>query len=219
MVFAESPFKPLREHAKKVVEVVHKLEDIMEAYCDGDMSRVEELSEEISDLEHEADKIKQRVRERLPSSILLPVNRQDLLEFLKPQDSIADSVEDVAKLLTFKDSHNLPEDIKKCLTGIAEMTIKIVDAYEKVIDKTSQVLSASFRRREIDETMSLIATVEEMEHEVDIIEIGLGKKIFNLEEEIGATGVYHLSEAVKRLCDVSDYAARAADRLRTMLYK
>ena len=70
-LYAKSPFKLVYEHAVKGNETVHKLEELVRAFCDGDMKRVNEIADEISNLEHEADKIKQSIRNRLPSSVLL----------------------------------------------------------------------------------------------------------------------------------------------------
>ncbi|MDD2666410.1 MAG: TIGR00153 family protein [Methanocellales archaeon] len=215
-IFAESPFKPLYSHAEKACEAAYKLEEIVQAYCDGDVEKVQELNEEISGLEHEADIIKQEIRKRVPYSVLLPVNRQDILEFLKPQDGISDCAEDVAKLMTLK-SYVLPEEIKRGLTEMTHMTMKAIDAYLKVTESISQLVSTSFRKKDIKETLELIPPVEKLEHEIDTIEILLTKKIFLAEDEIGTLGVFHLAKILDVLGDVSDNAARAVDRLRTMV--
>jgi len=218
-IFGESPFKPLYEHAKKACEAAYALEDIIKAYCDKDTSGLSNLSDRIASLEHEADKIKQDVRRRLPYSVLLPVKRSDILEFLKPQDSISDSAEDLAKLMTLADPYELPVDIKEGLTEIMAKTTQILDAYIGLVKKLSELSRTAFRRKGIKEALDLVSPVEELEHQIDVISIGLSRKVFKLEDKLGALGVYHLSRIVELLSDVSDYAARAADRLRTMLFR
>jgi len=218
-MFVKSPFKPLYEHAKKAGEAVKKLEEIVQAFCDADTDRVDKLCGEISAIEHKADKIKQSIRENLPPSMLLPVNRQDFLAFLKPQDSIPDSAEDIAGLMTLRSSYNLPPDIKEDLIQIIKETIKTIDEYEKLMDEISRVIKTSFRTDEVEKALAGISAVEQIEHGIDKMGLKLGRKIFSIEEEIGAVGVYHLSEIVKKIGEVSDYAARAADMLRVMLSK
>ncbi|MFC1786414.1 TIGR00153 family protein [Halobacteriota archaeon] len=215
-IFAKSPFKPLYSHAEKSCEAAYKLEEIVQAYCDGDVARVQKLSEEISALEHEADKIKQTTRKRLPYSILLPVNRQDLLEFLKTQDGISDFAEDVAKLMTLR-SYVLTKEIKSGLLEMAKMTTKTIDAYLKAVERIERLGTTYFRKNEILGALELIPLVEELEHEIDKIEILLTKKIFLAEDEIGAVGVFHLAKISDVLGGVSNSAARAVDRLRTMI--
>lgn len=218
-VFGESPFKPLYEHAKKACEAAYALGDIIKAYCDRDASKVDNLCEKISGLEHEADEIKQNVRRRLPYSILLPVKRGDVLEFLKPQDSISDSAEDIAKVMTLTDPYDLPGDVKEGLMEIMVKTIQTLDAYLRLVKKLSELPRTAFRRKGVEEALDLVSPVEELEHQIDVIELGLSRKIFKLQDKLGAVGVFHLSRIVELLCNVSDYAARAADRLRTMLFR
>ncbi|MDY6964949.1 MAG: TIGR00153 family protein [Halobacteriota archaeon] len=218
-LYAKSPFKLVYEHAVKGNETVHKLEELVRAFCDGDMKRVNEIADEISNLEHEADKIKQSIRNRLPSSVLLPVSRQDLLTFLKPQDSIPDSARDVAKSMTLRGGYDLSSDIKEDLMEMTKKTIKAVDEYEKIVDEIEPILATSFRERDVENALDLILPVEILEHEIDIMGLSLGRKIFASEEKVGAVGVYHLNEVVKNLGEVSDAAARAGDTLRTMISK
>ncbi|WP_269851455.1 DUF47 family protein [Methanosarcina horonobensis] len=75
-VVAESPFVPLEMHARKGVLAVEKLAEAMEAYCAGNQALLDERTEEIDILEHDADKIKQKIRASIPSSVRLPVNKK-----------------------------------------------------------------------------------------------------------------------------------------------
>ena len=123
-VFARSPFKPLYLHASKGVETVRKLDQAVNAYCTN-MPLVEELSHEIDNIEHEADIIKQTIRGQLSSSIMLPVNAEDLLNFLKPQDSIADVAQEAAYMLTLRQC-DMPEGIKDQICQLSAETLKTV---------------------------------------------------------------------------------------------
>lgn len=96
-LFAKSPFKPLNEHAEKVKETVLRMDDAVQAYVDGDKAKVDALYQQISGLEHEADIVKHAIRRHLPSSLIMPVDRTDILKFLKQQDDMANSAEIVAK--------------------------------------------------------------------------------------------------------------------------
>jgi len=116
-VVAESPFVPLEMHAKKGVLAVEKLSEAMEAYCTGNQALLNELTDEIDTLEHDADKIKQKIRASIPSSIRLPVNKKDLLSFLKQQDSIADFAQASAYWMTLRPCKDLPDEIKEGFSG------------------------------------------------------------------------------------------------------
>lgn len=213
-----SPFARLIEHAKKGSELVQKLREVVLAFCNGEEERVRELAEEISRGEHEVDHIKSSIRQHLPRGILLPADRSDLLALLKPQDSIADFTEDAAHILALRPLREpLPEGVKKGLLELVEVVIQTVEAYVGVVGRLANVAKFSFRHRDIKEVLEAIPKVEELEHRTDVIGIRLGREIFASEGELGPVGVYHLSELAKTIGEVADCAARAADRLRTML--
>lgn len=216
-VFARSPFKPLYLHASKGVETVRKLDQAVNAYCTN-MPLVEELSYEIDNIEHEADIIKQTIRGQLSSSIMLPVNAEDLLNFLKPQDSIADVAQEAAYMLTLR-TCDMPEGIKDRLCELSAETLKTVEIYEKLVDSLSELLETSFSKREVEETLALVPQIEEMEHVTDLIEKDLIKDIYGYEKELGAVGVFHLIELVRTIADIADKTEHAADRLRTMIIR
>ncbi|NPE27589.1 TIGR00153 family protein [Methanococcoides sp. SA1] len=216
-VFARSPFKPLYLHAAKGVETVRKLDQAVNAYCTN-MPLVEELSHEIDNIEHEADIIKQTIRGQLSSSIMLPVNAEDLLNFLKPQDSIADVAQEAAYMLSLRQC-DMPEKIKDQLCQLSAETLKTVEIYEKLVDSLSELLETSFSKRDVEETLSLVPQIEEMEHITDLIEKDLVKDIYAHEKELGAVGVFYLIELVRTIADIADKTEHAADRLRTMIIR
>ena len=101
-LFGKSPFGALQAHIAKVNRCVCLLRPLFEEVIDGDEERVAGLIDEISATEHEADKIKNELRDRLPRSLFLPAARSDVLVLLEVQDAIADAAEDVAILLRIR---------------------------------------------------------------------------------------------------------------------
>lgn len=215
-VFLPSPFTGLAEHAEMAGKLVHRLREAVEAFCDGDQGRIRKLEEEVSREEHSVDLHKRKIRENLPKGAFLPVDRSDLLAFLKPQDSIADFAEDVVHIMSLRPG-KVPEEIREGLSELVDAVVRTVDAYVEMVGKLSRVAKFSFRGKDIAQVMEEISRVEELEHETDIIEMSLGRKIFAAEGQVGPVGVYHLSELAKAIGEVANNAARAADRLRTMI--
>ncbi len=218
-VVAESPFVPLEVHAKKGVLAVEKLAEAMEAYCKGDKAVLEERTEEIDILEHEADKLKQKVRAGIPSSVRLPVNKKDLLSFLKQQDSIADFAQAAAYWMTLRPCETVPEEIKEGFLELMATSLKTARLYRELAGALYKLLATSFSKEEIKDTLRIIPEVESLEHDVDVLETALLKKIFENEEAIGGAGVCHLIGLVERIGGIADKSASAADRLRTMILR
>ena len=218
-VVAESPFVPLEIHAKKGVLAVEKLAEAMEAYCAGNQAVLEERTEEIDKLEHEADKLKQKIRAGIPSSVKLPVDKKDLLSFLKQQDSIADFAQAAAYWMTLRPCKTLPEEIKEGFLELMSASLKTTRKYDELAGELYKLLATSFSKEEIKETMAIIPEVEKLEHDVDVLETALLKKIFENEDALGGAGVCHLIGLVERVGGIADKSASAADRLRTMILR
>jgi len=218
-VVADSPFVPLEMHAKKGVLAVEKLSEAMEAYCKGDQVLLNERTEEIDILEHDADKIKQKIRASIPSSIRLPVNKKDLLSFLKQQDSIADFAQASAYWMTLRPCKNLPDEIKEGFLELMAASLKTARLYEELVGELYKLLTTSFSKEEIKETMQIVPEVERLEHDVDVLETALLKKIFEHEDALGGAGVCHLMGLVEKVGGIADKSASAADRLRSMIIR
>ena len=114
-LFARSPFAPLRTHMEKVGACVDLLQELFAAIERKDYAAAEKTATLISEHEHAADLMKNDIRNHLPKSLFLPIDRGQLLEILSLQDGIADKAQDVAVLATIKPLEILPsfqEDFK-----------------------------------------------------------------------------------------------------------
>ncbi|MCL7416009.1 MAG: TIGR00153 family protein [ANME-2 cluster archaeon] len=217
-IFGESPFKPVHTHAEKGGEAVRKLKEAVDAYCNKEYITVSTLDTEISGIEYEADIIKQTIRKLIPSSMMLPVDPNDLLSFLKPQDSIADNAHHTAHWLTLRETV-LPLEIQQGLLELMERIVKTVDAYEDMVDDIAKLLETSFSKKEIKQILKKVPIVEELEHEVDITKKQLQQKVFKYEDELGGTGVFYMISLLRDMGNIADSASKAADRLRTMILR
>lgn len=218
-VVTESPFVPLEKHAKKGVLAVEKLAEAMDAYCAGNQALLEERTREIDELEHDADKLKQKIRAGIPSSVKLPVDKKDLLSFLKQQDSIADFAQASAYWMTLRPCKNIPEEVKSGFLELMGTSIKATRKYDELAGELYKLLATSFSKEEIKEIMDIIPEIEKLEHDVDVLETALLKTIFEYEEVIGGAGVCHLMGLVERVGGIADKSASSADRLRTMILR
>ncbi len=89
-LFGRSPFTPLQSHMQNVADCVHQLMDLFEALENKNFERVEKIANAISEHEHIADITKNDIRNHLPKSLFVPIDRSQLLEILGILDGIAD---------------------------------------------------------------------------------------------------------------------------------
>ncbi len=214
-LFARSPFKPLDEHAEKVKLTVFKMDEAVRAYVDGDQARLSSLYLRISALEHEADKVKHAIREKLPSSASVAVDRADVLSYLKQQDDVANSAETVAQLLEIK-MVRMPPAVRAAIIKMDSEVLTTVEEHVAAANRIIALLDAGSSSRHIGEIQELIDRVDAQKHKVDVTRLEAMKTIYRHERELGEIGVYHLLGIVRELGWVAEHAESAANRLRLM---
>lgn len=68
-IFGRSPFKPFQTHIEKVRETLAHVEPFFEAFLAGDREAARAARKRIMKLEHEADLLKNDIRDHLPRSL------------------------------------------------------------------------------------------------------------------------------------------------------
>ncbi|NOX37574.1 MAG: TIGR00153 family protein [Calditrichaeota bacterium] len=215
-LFARSPFSPLQTHMSRVAECVQKLEDLFQAYSQGDYQRIEQLVEEISELEHMADLTKNEIRNSLPKGIFLAINRADLLEILALQDTIADKAEDIGVLMSLKRLEPLPdmqEDLKKFL----DKNVEAVNKAHAIIRQMDELLESSFGGPEAEKVKEMVDEVAFMEHEADVLQRNLLKKIFSMEDNLPFSSFYLWISILQTVASLANLAEKLGNRIRMLL--
>ncbi len=93
-IFGDSPVTPLQNHIDKVVSCVEQLPPYFEAVYANKWEQAAKVQKTLSNIERDADNIKNKLRMHLPSSLFMPVDRRDVLEVLDLQDNIANKAKD-----------------------------------------------------------------------------------------------------------------------------
>ena len=99
-LLGSSPFKPMQAHMRVVIECAEEVPGLFDALIAGDQAGLGATKDRIFAKEAEADELKNDIRAHLPKSIFMPVDRRDFLEVLNMQDSIADTAQDIAGLMS-----------------------------------------------------------------------------------------------------------------------
>lgn len=215
-LFARSPFTPLTRHSEKVREVVAEVRPLMEAMLAEEWQTAAEHYELISRLEHQADELKQEIRDHLPRSLFLPVDRGDLLKFLKEQDAIADCAEDLAVLVTMRRTR-ASDPLKGRVRDLVDGILTATDTWFSVASQLPDLQESSFTGPEVARVLELIDAVHQQEWETDRLQAAMGRTTIEFEEELGAVSVMFWMRIASKLGDLANHAENAADLLRMML--
>ena len=215
-LFAKSPFAPLQTHMEKVSRCVEVLVELLQAFQDGDYETAEALAPKVSKLEHEADLTKNDIRNHLPTSLFLPVDRGNILEVLAIQDSIADKAEDIGIVLTFKKVPMLDE-LREDFSEFLQKNIQTFEGAKRIIEELNELLESSFGGAEAEKVKAMVDEVAYNEHEVDLIQRKLLRVLFKSEDKM-TYGTFHLwLKIVEQTSAISDLSEKLANRVRMML--
>ncbi|MBA3815673.1 MAG: TIGR00153 family protein [Parachlamydiaceae bacterium] len=215
-LFGRSPFALLQAHMEKVSQCVHLLRELFHDLEGKDYTSLNKVAAHISELEHQADITKNDIRNLLPKSIFLPVDRGHLLEILAIQDRIADSAEDIAVLTTLKNIEILPS-FKVEFIDFLEKNIIAFESVCLIIKEMHELLESSFGGTEAEKVRTMIENVAYEEHEVDLVQRLLLKKLFQSENEMTYTTFHVWQKICEALASISNLSENLAYRVRMTL--
>ena len=215
-MFGQSPFKPLQEHMRVVVNCANQVPGLFEAVHDEGKDQVEDIRKRIYGLENEADDIKNELREHLPKSIFMPVDRRDLLEILDLQDSIADTAQDIAGMMVVRNM-KLPEPVHKPIMELTQRCVDACNQLAKIMEEMDELLETGFRGPEADKVMYMIDELNKIETDTDVQAIAVMRLLFEHEDEIGPVSTIMWDRVIHWIGDLANFAERAGNRHRLLL--
>lgn len=215
-IIAKSPFTSINQHTKKVHETATQLRPLIECFTEGDWSGTMKITRQIYKLEHQADQLKDEIRDHLPRSLFLPVDRGDLLLFLREQDAIADSVEDVGDVLNMRETPT-PAGLKEPVFALVDQVIRTSETWYSAANELTTLQAATFTGNEAERVLKVVDDVNHQEWEADKLEAAALKSLFTFEEEIGAVSVLLWMKIIATTGRVADHAENTADLLRLMI--
>lgn len=212
-LFGASPFTPFVEMADKVEACTSQIPVLFDAFFAGNHELVREVAEQISHLEHEADVTKTKVRDSLPRSLFMQVDRRDLLDVLSSLDAIADCAEDVAILFTLRrmEPH---EALVPQLKSLVRRVLATVDKCLEIVREMEAVSEASFTGREALRVRAMIDELGRLEHEADLVQDDLARRLFAIEDEIKPASLLMWNKIFNKIGDMANHAERMGNRLR-----
>ena len=214
----KSPFGQLLEHMEKVRECIEILGDGLIKYYNGNYKGFSDLAEKVSEIEHEADMIKRNLRNHLPTSLFMPVDKGKFMWALREQDKILDHAENLVKMLDMRHT-KIPKELQEVFISHLKLVMKTVDAMQDAVGNIRDLVETSFVKREREQTKKYIYKVHELEWKADQKKYEMTQGIYNLEKKLDPMDVYHLLKIADWVDDIADHAENVADWLRAMIAK
>jgi uncharacterized protein len=215
-LFAKSPFGPTQAHLKKAVECAQQLRPLFEAVFAEDQYEIQQVVDRIDQLEHEADQMKNEIRNHLPKSLFLPVDRRDLLELIHMQDSIADSTQETAGILTLK-KLQLPDVLKPDVLNLINEILVTCDMAMAIGSELDELTESSFGGPEAEKVLEMINQLDDAETKSDVIGVRLARQLFTLEDQMSPVDIMLWYQIFYTAGQVANYAERMGNRLRLLI--
>ena len=211
-----SPFKPVQEHMRVVAKCVAEFMPLFEALLAKDQNRVNEIAEKIDRIESEADTIKNELRLTLPRSIFLPVARMDLLDLISEQDSIADTVENIAGILSTREME-VPDAIRDLLVEFLQRTIDTYDKALLVTEELDGLLEVGFGGRYSSVVTKMVIDLKQTEEITDDLAKQLVRAIFSIEKQLPPVCAMHWYKLIEEIGEVANHSENVGDRISLFL--
>jgi uncharacterized protein len=215
-IFGRSPVRPLQEHIAKAAACARELVPLAEAAQSGDWARANEVRETILRLEDEADLLKKDLRLNMPSSLLMPVARTDLLDLLMIQDKIANSAKDASGLIIGR-RMRFPDSISADYIAFVRRCIDAVAQAEKSVNELDELYETGFRGAEAKIVESMIGHLDALENDTDRMQVDVRAQLFAMEKDLPPVDVVFMYKAIEWIGEVGDYAQRVGSRLLRLL--
>ena len=212
---AATPLEVFREHAAAVTTTVDRMLEAVDAAIAGN-DALEEAVKATHDAEHAADGLKASLREALSTpSVRLIASTEEKLHMITRQDRIADYAENVAEQLAFRPLYD-NEDAKANLKEMATAVKACVDAYEETVRALRDYGLSGETRKGANELRAMIRTVNQLEHEADLLEAKAAGHVFSSGDD-DALAAMHMYRVLQRLDDVANACERAANAFLPLL--
>lgn len=215
-LFGKSPFDDFKTHMNKIAECVEALDPVFEALYAGDRAALKAAAKKVSQLEHAADLIKNEMRNNMPRSLFMPVDRRDLLDVLSTQDTICDGAEDIAVILTLR-ALTVPPFMQEQVKKLVQSVRVVFDKAVEVVHQFDLLLKATFSGPEREKVLSMIDELSKLEHLADKEQDKLLKLFFQHEDDFKPAEIYLWLELIDQIGDLANDSERMANRVRLVL--
>ena len=215
-LFGRSPFSPLQTHMDRVSSCMSELPALFEAILAKDEEAIVQISRTISELEHQADLTKNDIRNHLPKSLFLPVDRGSLLEILALQDALSDQAEKIGQTASFQPL-DLPFVMKEPFTLFCSQTMELFWLTRQVISELDELLESSFGGIEAEKVKGMVEQIAFREYENATLQVALLKQLYREGTSLSCPS-FHLCHAlIGDIGALSCISEKLGNRIRMLL--
>lgn len=215
-LFGQSPIVPIQEHIELAHECAEQLWPLVQALKVGDLALAKQIHQKMLELEQAADAAKAKLRANLPSTLMMPFDRNDLLTLISTQDQIANISKDVAGIMLGR-KMQIPDQIVDSVQQFLKVAIDTSAQAVKVVNEMDELLELGFKGRVIEIVNSMVSELNRLEHENDELQIKVRAQLFGIEQDLPPIDAMFLYKVIDLIGDLADAAQSAGVRLQLLI--
>ncbi|MBN1443172.1 MAG: TIGR00153 family protein [Planctomycetes bacterium] len=215
-LFAESPFRALSDHARKVHECVELVRPIVQALFDGDYEKILKLQDLMSKTEYEADIIKTNIRNKLSAGLMLPVKKDDLSRYLAYQDDVADAAEDFAVVVSLRKTQIHP-DVRDELQAFTEQVIQVSEKMLEMAETLVLVAQSGFAGQHAEAVIKGTERLGEEEWKADKLQRRFARHCYKIEDQLDPVTLMFYDKFCRTLSDIANKAENTGKFLHMLI--
>lgn len=215
-LFGKSPISPLQSHMTVVVSCTELLCDFVAAAIAADWQQASDVFDRMSELEHEADAMKRKLRLHLPKSLFMPIDRTDLLNMLSQQDRIANRSKDIAGLMLGR-KMVIPQGLEQPMIEFVSASVEACRQAHKAINELDELLEVGFIGKEVDFVENLIRELDALEDRTDQLEQDIRHSLFEQEKNLPPIDAMFLYQVIDIIGEVADLSQSVGGKLQLLL--
>lgn len=172
-------------------------------YLEGDKEKFLDRLKKVMDLESDVDDKRREIRYKLYTQMLIPESRGDVLSLLENIDNVIDAIKDV--LIQFEiENPEIPEELHRDFNELAQ-------ASQEAVNYTVKAARSFFKN--IHLINDYINKTYFYEHEADIAESSIKRKVFSSDEYGDLAQKMHIRDFAVHIASISDEAEAVCERL------
>jgi predicted phosphate transport protein (TIGR00153 family) len=185
----ESFFDEFEKQGRKTVEGCKAFVEMVEKPGD-----IQAQAKAISDIEHECDRITHAVVEKLHTTFITPLDRNDIHRLISKMDDVMDFVEAAAERLSLYDIHVMTKEV-------ADLARVLLSSSERVAEAVSGFRDLKHSQKILDKCIE----INRLENEADALLRGSLARLFREERDpitiMKWKEIYELLETATDRCE------------------
>lgn len=215
-LFGRSPFGPIQAHMNKVATCVELTQRIVDEFLAGQYVSVKEIAPKISTAEFKADLLRDDIRNHLPKSLFMPIDRRDLLNLLVTQDRIAGCCDRTGILLTLTE-FTIPEVLLSDLKNYIQANFEAFHLAHEITEQIDELLEFAFSGSEAEKVKEIVDKVARKEYEASKLGWKILGLLYEAEDSLNKAQFNFLQRLLEELGMVSKLSELVANEIRMTL--